>query len=327
MLNAKFFPGMLMCALLLSLSAVAEETGNLQITCKPGIQIYIDDQIAGITTEQDGGLLEHGITAGIHKVRGENAGFVPSEFEVSIRAGETKQIKIGKDGAPMVLIPAGEFRMGSNDGRDDEKPEHTVYLDRFYIDKYEVTNALYRKFIAATGHKAPYYWNDSNFNAPDQPVVGVTWDDAKLYCHWAGKQLPTEAQWEKAARGGLVGRTYPRGDSITHNDANYSGTDGRDRWEHTAPVGSFAPNGYGLYDMAGNIREWCADWYGGDYYANSPGRNPTGPSSGSMGPNRILRGGDWDGFPFGLRIVFRTFDQSRFGYNTYGFRCAGLDAP
>ena len=115
MLSAKFFPGMLMCVLLLSFSVVAEETGDLQITCKPGIQIYIDDQLAGVTTEQDGGLLARGITTGIHKVRGENAQFIPSEFEVSIRAGETKQIKIGKDGAPMVLIPAGKFQMGISD--------------------------------------------------------------------------------------------------------------------------------------------------------------------------------------------------------------------
>ena len=147
--------------------------------------------------------------------------------------------KTGKDGAEMVLIPAGEFQMGSNYGYNDEKPVHTVYLDAFYMDKYEVTNALYKKFMDATGHKAPAYWNDSSYNAPDQPVLGVSWNDAKAYAEWAGKRLPTEAEWEKAARGGLVGKKYPWGDSISHDDANYGGTGGKDKWDGTSPVGSF----------------------------------------------------------------------------------------
>ncbi len=152
---------------------------------------------------------------------------------------------IGKDGAPMVLVTAGEFLMGSPESEINpgEKPQHTVFLDAFYIDKYEVTNALYRKFAEATGHRNPAYWNDSRFNALDQPVVGVSWYDAKAYVEWTGKRLPTEAEWEKAARGGLVGKQYPWGDKITHNDANYFGTDGKDIWREISPVGSFAPNG------------------------------------------------------------------------------------
>jgi len=203
---------------------------------------------------------------------------------------KTLSQKIGKDGAPMVQIPAGEFQMGSN-GYDEEKPIHTVYLDAFYIDIYEVTNAQYKKFMKATKHGKPEYWKDRKFNKPDYPVVGVSWEDAKAYAEWAGERLPTEAEWEKAGRGGLVGKYYPWGDNQTHDDANYSGTDGKDKWENTSPVGSFAPNGYGLYDMAGNVWEWCADWFSSNYYANSPKSNPKGPNSGS---ERVCRGGSWN---------------------------------
>ena len=225
---------------------------------------------------------------------------------------------IGKDGAPMVLIPAGEFEMGSNNGGDEEKPMHKVYLDAFYMDKYEVTNALYRKFMDATGYKAPAFWDDPKFNDPQHPVVGVDWNDANEYCRWSGKRLPTDAEWEKAARGGLVERKYPCGDTLTHEDANYYGTGGKDKWEHTSPVGSFAPNGYGLYDMAGNVWEWCADWYDARYYAKSPKSNPIGSSSGSY---HVLRGGSWGDFSTDyLRVAYRYFSNPM-NYFDVGFRC------
>jgi len=238
-----------------------------------------------------------------------------------IKKDLSKEI-IGKDGAPMVLIPAGEFEMGSNDGGDDEKPAHTVYLDAFYMDKYEVTNALYKKFMDATGYKAPEFWNDQSFNDPQHPIVGIRWHDAKAYADWAGKRLPTEAEWEKAARGGLVRKEYSSGDTLTHEDANYNGTGGKDKWEYTSPVGSFAPNGYGLYDMAGNVWECCADWYDSEYYAQSPKSNPTGPSSGS---HRVLRGGSWNSFDFtpSLRVWRRDLGDpmARLGSYVVGFRC------
>ncbi len=227
----------------------------------------------------------------------------------------------GDDGAPMVLIPAGEFQMGDafNEGRDYELPVHTVYVDAFYMDVYEVTNARYHKFMDETGHEAPGYWDDPDFNAPDQPVVGVSWHDATAYAEWAGKRLPTEAEWEKAARGGLIGKRYPWGDEITHDDANYRGTGGKDIWaEQTAPVGSFAPNGYGLYDMAGNVWEWCADWYDGNYYSISPERNPMGPGSGTY---RVLRGGSWRSTPDTLRAAFRTNNDPTATDSHLGFRC------
>jgi iron(II)-dependent oxidoreductase len=224
-----------------------------------------------------------------------------------------------KDDAPMVLIPAGEFQMGDSlDGMSNALPVHTVYLDTFYIDIYEVTNAQYKKFMDATGYQAPNYWNDSNYNAPKQPVVGIDWNDAKAYADWAGKRLPTEAEWEKSARGGLVGKRYPWGNDITHDNANYQGTGGKDVWNGASPVGSFAPNGYGLYDMAGNVWEWCADWYGSNYYASSPKSNPTGPGSGSY---CVLRGGSWLLYDGNLRVSIRYNGVPTPTLDNVGFRC------
>jgi sulfatase modifying factor 1 len=224
----------------------------------------------------------------------------------------------GKDGMQMRLIPAGEFQMGSNDGEDNEKPIHTVYLDAFYIDIYEVTNAQYKVFMDATKHNPPLYWNDQNFNDPKQPVVGVSWNDATAYAKWAVKRLPTEAEWEKSARGGLVGKKYPWGDDVTHDNANDDGTGGKDVWEYTSPVGSFAPNGYGLYDIAGNAWEWCADFSDNNYYASSPKSNPTGPASGSY---RVLRGGGWNDSFFAFRVASRTGLTPSKTLDYIGFRC------
>jgi formylglycine-generating enzyme required for sulfatase activity len=239
----------------------------------------------------------------------------------------TKTI-IGKDGSEMILIPAGEFLMGSppEEGNSDEHPQHTVYLDAFYIDKYEVTNAQYKKFMDATGHAAPSWWNDNNFNKPEQPVVGVTWFDAEAYCKWANKRLPTEAEWEKAARG-TVGRRYPWGNEVPNAGgiwrANYyigeNGVD--DGFQYAAPVGSF-PAGvspYGIHDMAGNVLEWVADWYDGGYYSVSPKNNPKGPNSGSV---RVLRGGAWLGSVNLLRAASRIWDFPVFGNFNVGLRGA-----
>jgi iron(II)-dependent oxidoreductase len=250
----------------------------------------------------------------------------------------------------MVLIPAGHFQMGSEEGDVDEAPIHTVYLDAFYIDKYEVTNAQYRKFVEATGHPAPrgtgytavydvldrddyQPWNDPGFNQPNHPITNVTWSDAIAYCEWLGKRLPTEAEWEKAARSGIEGAKYTWGNSDPNNrTANFADSNTRFEWRSqeindsflfVAPVGSFQPNGYGLFDMAGNLWEWCSDWYGASYYAESPRENPKGPPTGER---RVLRSGAWYRALHTIRSAERVSDYPDSNLNVIGFRCA-MDAP
>ena len=183
---------------------------------------------------------------------------------------------------------------------------HTVTLDAFWMDQTEVTNGMYAKCVEAGACSPPgytdsrsrsSYYGDAAF--ADYPVIYVDWNQAAAYCEWAGRDLPTEAQWDYAARGGLTGALYPWGNedpSCTlgaQNSAQYDPCSPDD----TIPVGSFAPNGYGLYDMGGNVWEWVADWY--DFYSNAALENPTGPASGER---RVLRGGAWDNNGDGLRV-------------------------
>ena len=158
-----------------------------------------------------------------------------------------------KDRKGIVLIPAGSFEMGDyfDEGEANERPVHRVELDAFYMDVHEVTVGQFKEFVNQSGY-SHNRWNDVAKSSPgdEYPMVYVSWNDATAYAKWAGKRLPTEAEWEYAARGGLVGKRYPGGDEITHDDANYSGTGGKDKWKYSSPVGSFAANGYGLYDMA-----------------------------------------------------------------------------
>jgi formylglycine-generating enzyme required for sulfatase activity len=235
----------------------------------------------------------------------------------------------GKDGAPMVLVPAGEFTMGSNDGSDDEKPVHQVSLDAYYLDKYEVTVGQYAKFLKATGFNGPPMWTTMDQPSHQtRPIVNVDWSDASNYCEWAGKRLPTEAEWEKAARG-TDGRIYPWGNEPPNTlRANY----GKEKWNnHTTllPVGQLkdGKSPYGIYDLAGNVWEWVSDWYDPDYYATSPAQNPKGPENGKY---RVLRGGSWDLAPDHLRSTRRdfniplapTYESPAYRNFTSGFRCA-----
>ena len=221
----------------------------------------------------------------------------------------------------MALIPAGSFEMGDHfdEGINTERPVHRVELDAFYMDAYEVTVGQFKQFVEESGY-AYNRWQDVAKYSPgdDYPMVYVSWDDATAYAKWAGKRLPTEAEWEYAARGGLAGKRYPWGDEITHDDANYKGIGRKNQWEYCAPVGSFAANGYGLYDMAGNVWEWCSDWYGSDYYSKSPLRNPQGPSSGNT---RVMRGGSWNRTPSLLRAAGRCDRSCGCQLREYGFRC------
>ena len=245
----------------------------------------------------------------------------PWEFKLT---GDIPKTITGRDGAEMVLIPAGEFQMGSNYGDNDEKPVHTVYVDGFYMDKYEVTVGQYKQFIRATGHRA---LSDgiSYYSPTDKhPVVKVNWHDAMAYAQWAGKRLPTEAEWEKAARGGLVGKTYPWGNAIDSNKANY----GRNVGETTA-VGKYPPNGYGLCDMVGNVQEWCLDEYNEGFYKSSPSRNPISGDSISYVINnftnvktsRVLRGGSWGNSPKFVRVANRNRYPPTGTDTSGGFRC------
>jgi len=255
------------------------------------------------------------------------------------------------DGTVMVYIPEGKFIMGTDPDdiekiwqkfrwpaywkqyAKDESPKHQVSLDGFWMYKHEITVAQYRKFCQETGRQMPplpkWGWKKNH------PIVNVSWDDAVAYCEWAGVQLPTEAQWEYAARGGNTGLNgKPRylfvwGDELPKGKGGpgnlpdesfkademlkylkkvvpdwsvFEGYD--DRYVHAAPVGSFKPNTLGLYDMAGNVWEWCADWYDAKYYPSSPNRNPQGPASGTW---RVLRGGSWGTDPSGVRAANRNW--------------------
>ena len=243
--------------------------------------------------------------------------------------GPAQEIIWEKDNAKMVLIPAGSFEMG--DSKDEpevlmkwSRPVHTVELDAFYMDVHEVTVGKFRKFVRETGYEYDLALSLAFSPTGRYPMIWVTWDDATAYAKWADKRLPTEAEWEYSARGGLIGKRYPWGDEITHDHANWGNTvSGKDKWNRCAPVGSFDPNGYGLYDMVGNVLEWCSDWYDPDYYSNSPLRNPQGPSTGEW---RVLRGGSWlsasPHYPaLTLRVASRLnfYPKCRDGY--YGFRC------
>jgi len=228
---------------------------------------------------------------------------------------------------PMAQIPAGCFDMGDafSEGGPDELPVHNVCISAFEMDVHEVTNAEYAECEEGGGCSAPS--TSSSYSRPiyygnptydDFPVIWVNWYEAEDYCTWAEKRLPTEAEWEYAARGGLAGKRYPWGDTISGTDANY-GNSG-DPWDNdTSEVEYYGPNGYGLYDMAGNVFEWVNDWYQSDYYTVSPPNDPPGPGSGTY---RVLRGGAWGYGTGGLRVADRYLNYPVNEYSDVGFRCA-----
>lgn len=239
---------------------------------------------------------------------------------------------IDPSGVPMRLVPAGKFMMGSDNGRDDEKPVHAVYLNAFYIDKYEVTNARYKACVDA-GLCAPPINNSSNtrtmyYSNPefdDYPVIYVNWFMAWDYCEWRSSRLPTEAEWEKAARG-VGDRTYPWGDGIDQSIANYSQGPVDQSIGDTTMVSNdyeIGKSPYGVYDMAGNVWEWVADWYSETYYQSSSYSNPLGPDSVPDGEEyRVLRGGSWYLSEYDLRVSNRYGKNEGLNNFSVGFRCA-----
>ena len=312
-----------------------------------GATVYINDIRIGRTPLLEYELGPRGNSEGQVTVRLEHDGYNSEELILrpgaeigGLNALQPTHI-VGKDGAKMVLIPAGEFQMGSNDSDagDDEKPVHTVYVDAFYMDIYEVTNAQYKKFVDANPqwgkdridsryHNGHYlsYWNGNSYPSGEgaYAVEFVTWYAAMAYADWTGKRLPTEAEWEKAARGGLVGKQYPWGDSIDSSQASYGVND-------RTPVGRYPPNGYGLYDMAGgNVSEWCLDEYQSDFYTRSPRANPIAGGTitsiinnfTSGGSDRVLRGGSRVSNSFSVRVATRHGFTPTGAFYDVGFRCA-----
>lgn len=365
---------------------IRQEFGSLAVSARiEGIEVWQGDRRLG-ETKADRTLVIEKLAVGTYRLKARKAGHKDWEREVHVTANQRAEVAIdieplqitgSDDRADMVLVPAGEFLMGSTQAEfdrevvdcvkgglaesrckewfDRELGQHAVTLDAFYIDKFEVTNALFERFARATSHRTTaeafgkssvyqqnpegkwlyVYTDGASWRAPngdgrpaptDHPVVHVSWADAVDYCRWAGKRLPTEAEWEKGARGaptrGFLGarsvRRFPWGDEWDRSKANSVVTG-----LGIKPVGTYPTGGspYGAHDMAGNVFEWVADWYDVDYYRRSPGRNPRGPESGIF---RVIRGGSWGSSTMFLRVTYRSFSQVF--SNVIGFRCA-KDAP
>lgn len=228
----------------------------------------------------------------------------------------------------MAFIPGGEYLRGRSHSLPDEnlkwwptvmkddRPVRPIGVDAFYLDEREVTNGQYAAFVTATRHRPPYNWPGGKIaeGKGNLPVVDVDWADAAAYAKWAGKRLPTEAEWERACRGPFEKATYPWGNrKPTAADARFNAVDG------PAPVGKCKANDFGLYDMAGNVWEWCSDWYEKDYYSRAPDRNPKGPDRGMY---RVLRGGSWADIEKYLTCAYRSWVRPSERSPNIGFRCA-----
>ena len=361
----------------LSPASGPRRVGSLAFTTAlDGVEILLGDQRLG---EARAGrlLVVENVAVGGHRVLARKSGYRPWERDVQVIHNERAEITIdlerlgptsvttGEDGADMVLVPAGEFLMGSvareaeqfveackgaggnaaacKAWADREVPRHRVVLDAYYVDRHEVTNALFDRFVRTAEHRTTaeregtgwvytlkagaWDWpkvKGADWRHPNgpgskaeahDPVVQVSWHDANAYCRWAGKRLPTEAEWEKAARG-TDERRYPWGEAWDSSKAN-----GDMAVRAFMPVGSYPDSAspYGALDMAGNVAEWVADWFAPGYYQHSPAKSPQGPRSGDR---RVLRGGSWDDFPAYLRTTFRNESPPDYRVNVVGFRCA-----
>jgi formylglycine-generating enzyme len=254
----------------------------------------------------------------------------PADSTVSTPSGPLDPSQVSREEPvqeEMISIPAGPFIRGTNEGGLDERPQRTVLLDAFAIDRYEVTNHQYQQFVDVTGHRksgppARYAKNMSKMLSINQPVVYVSWEDAEAYCHWKGKRLPTEAEWEKAMRGS-DGRLWPWGNVERPNGANWARV--QDGHEVSAIVGTVLTDKspYGVMDGAGNVMEWVNDWYAERYFEEAPEQNPQSPDHGVF---RVLRGGGYATTGADIRITSRSKMVPDFRDETIGFRCADSSA-
>ncbi len=354
-----------------------QEVGALAIVTRvAGVAIFVDDQRIG-ETRANAVLVATNVPVGARRIVARKDGYRAWERTIEVVANQRREVRIdleqlsaggarvvrGDDGAEMMLVGAGDFWMGIGDADqarfkdecrqqggvekdcafDREGPRHRVWLDAYYIDRYEVTNALFERFVRSTNHRTTaereghgwarqykdqrWQWikldgvdfrqpgGPGTSNDPSHPAVMVSWNDADAYCRWAGKRLPSEAEWEKAARG-ADGRRYPWGDAWDGSRANAEMKVGS-----TSPVGRF-PGGaspYDVHDLTGNVTEWIADWHDESYYQRSPERNPRGPETGT---ERGLRGGAWTKLPIFVRATFRDSSTPTDRNNLIGFRCA-----
>ena len=246
----------------------------------------------------------------------------PTESSLPVQDFSMYKTKIGDEGREMVQIPEGPFTMGSNDGDPDEAPEHQVYLKGFYLDRKEVTQEEYMRFARMTKRAVPrievFDDDQSKILKPEFAAMSVSWDEAAAYCKWAGKRLPTEAEWEKAGRGGSK-RRYPWGDKFITNAANVDGSE--DGYKYLAPPGSFdaGRSPYGLHDMTGNVAEWVEDSYDEHYYRKAPFRDPKGPENADL---KVVRGGSWRETELHVRLSKRFAAKHWRTDVTIGIRCA-----
>ncbi len=287
----------------------------LDITSQPsGCEVFLSGEAKGRTPLR---LL---VLPGRYELKLVKTNYLPYRKTVELAAKKTAfvhaDLNLDSNSGSMVFIPAGEFIMGNDLGKVDERPAHPVKLKSYYLDRHDVTNSQYREFVKSEGYRVTSYPYTQEFGSDEQPVVGVSWFDAEAYCKWAGKRLPTEAEWEKAARGGQ-GYLYPWG-------ANWVSMRCNSRELNlgvTTKVGSFRDgiSAYGVSDMAGNVWQWCQDYYDSAYYTHSPKESPAGSPGGKF---KVLRGGSWNEESFFLRTTNRRGENPNVRLNNIGFRCA-----
>lgn len=324
-----------------------QKTGKLRFTVNPLDATVRLKRNEKVVEEWTGMKLLNDFAIGTYTLEAKYKGYKTKTKDITIVENQTTVedliMEVGSDiviPENMVLVKGGTFNMGSNES-EDEKPIHRVYVDDFYIGKYEVTVEDFKKFIDATGYKTEaekgdgsYIWTGSKWEKKagvnwrcdvggntrstreyNHPVIHVSWNDASAYCEWAGGRLPTEAEWEYASRGGSQSAGYKySGSNTIDNIAWYSSNSGN----KTHEAGKKQPNELGIYDMSGNVYEWCSDWYDENYYKNSPERNPKGASSGTF---RVLRGGSWHSRALNCRVSGRYRFSLPYNRNfTNGFR-------